>query len=538
MDRLDWYGGQLGIRERICDPMWRADASNPVQDVLMELFGTEANDEKARKALLTHLDTLLALGISRSGEELLHIPEYEDARARQLGTSIAQSLATSKLDDWADRVGQLVPKLNETKSFAMVRRLLVGSLLKHWLEHGAQLPDASAAKVQDFLLKLYNAHRIGAVHKGVMEYLHVSKSGGTSWCHIAELNGCTTERYDKSYVCQIKKFDDKVRWLNMTFHMLQVPVYRVPQYVLKRRRLVATRGYNYYSNEYTVHGGHKGMDNAHMCSDFFNAIVLRDPLKRLVSHMKFVMWTMSGDRGYNDTLLFNRMYANRTSEFWQAAPCFHLCTIPLVAPALPQSLGPAIVDNYFVRSLLGEAAFHVPVGAVTPDMLRLAKHVLAQFDMVVVLEQASIVKNLITTYGVGWKYTLDDVHDKDSQIREAEFNTTAYIPEDLDKLLKAQTVDLDLYDFAKALAQLDPVVYSVVRKANVQPLPLEVGALQDDSPCGLLRLQNKEMLLAALGARRPVLQTTKMAAKAALKTAGSSSSSSNNRGLQGMKRRE
>lgn len=35
------------------------------------------------------------------------------------------------------------------------------------------------------LLQLYDVHRRGAMSKGVMEYLHISKSGGTSWCHMA-----------------------------------------------------------------------------------------------------------------------------------------------------------------------------------------------------------------------------------------------------------------------------------------------------------------------------------------------------------------
>ncbi|GLI62251.1 hypothetical protein VaNZ11_004856 [Volvox africanus] len=480
-------------------------ASNIIQDVFMELFGELTKDEKARTLRLAHLDTLLALGTSRPGEKLLHIPEYADPKARQLGINISQSLVSSDLDEWMNRVMEVVPKLDEMKSFAMVRRLLVAALIKYWLEHGNKIPDECTLKVQELLLQLYKVHRIGAVHKGVMEYLHISKSGGTSWCHIAELNGCVTERYDRSYVCQVKKFDDKVRWLNMTFHMLQIPVYRVPQYVLKRfsrfgtfrknhdmsacsarRQLIASRGYNYYSNEYTVHGGHKGMENAHMCSNFFNAIVLRDPLKRLVSHMKFVMWTMSGDRGYNDTILFNRMYANRSSEFWQA-------------------LGPAIVDNYFIRSLLGEKAFHVPVGTVSREMLSLAEHVLVQFDLVLVLEQDTEVKNLITSYGVGWNHTLEEVHDKDSNVREAEFNTTAYIPRDLDRLLQAQTLDMELFEFTKTLAQLDPVVYAVARKVGLQPLPPESSIDSEGPPCGLLRGQYKEGLLTSLGAKKPTL---------------------------------
>ena len=34
-------------------------------------------------------------------------------------------------------------------------------------------------------LQLYSLHRGSASRKGVMEYFHLSKSGGTSWCHAA-----------------------------------------------------------------------------------------------------------------------------------------------------------------------------------------------------------------------------------------------------------------------------------------------------------------------------------------------------------------
>lgn len=32
----------------------------------------------------------------------------------------------------------------------------------------------------------------------------------------------------------IKRFDDKVRWLNKSFHESQVPAHQVPKYVLRR----------------------------------------------------------------------------------------------------------------------------------------------------------------------------------------------------------------------------------------------------------------------------------------------------------------
>lgn len=40
-------------------------------------------------------------------------------------------------------------------------------------------------------------------------------------------------------MCQIQRFDDKVRWLDMAFHKEQAPAYRVPRYVQRRCGLAA-----------------------------------------------------------------------------------------------------------------------------------------------------------------------------------------------------------------------------------------------------------------------------------------------------------
>ncbi|KAG2449436.1 hypothetical protein HYH02_005583 [Chlamydomonas schloesseri] len=477
-----------------------ASAGDAVSDAFEKYFGKLVEDAAAKQKLVSHLDTLLKLGAKRPGEGLRFVHDYEDDKAKTLGVEVVPTLTAGSVDAWADRALQLLRGVDEGQTYSLLRRVITAALLKLWLEGGQKLPEGSADKLKEVMLKLYAVHRVGSVQKGVMEFLHVSKSGGTSWCHIAQLNGCVTERYDQSYVCQVKAFDDKVRWLNMTYHMQQVPVYRVPRYVLNRfsrfgnfRRshvvsacrarhaIVHHHDYNYYSNEYTVHGGHEGPENAHMCPDMFNAVVMRDPRKRLVSHMKFIMWTMSGDRGYNDTQLFNMMYANRTAAFWQ-------------------HLGPAVVDNYFIRSLLGEVAFHAPVGSISRDMLALAQQVLAQFDLVMVLEQDVDIRNLILYYGVGWKHTLEEVHDKDAAVREKEFNTTAYIPPDVDALLEAQSLDVELYDFSMTLALLDPVVFAVAAAAGEVPLKeLAAASDTDDLHCGLLRGLNNSQILPGIG---------------------------------------
>ena len=54
-------------------------------------------------------------------------------------------------------------------------------------------------------------------------------------------------------------------------------------------------------------------------------------------------------------------------------------------------------------------------------------------------------RDLIFYYGVGWVHTLEEVHDKDSNAREAVFDTKPYIPKDVDALLLRQGPDNELY---------------------------------------------------------------------------------------------
>ncbi len=61
------------------------------------------------------------------------------------------------------------------------------------------------------------------------------------------------------------------------------------------------------------------------------------------------------------------------------------------------------------------------------------------------------VRNLILQYGAGWSHTLEEVHDKDSRAREAQFDTSRYLPrgEQLQRLMQLQGPDVKLYAFAQ-----------------------------------------------------------------------------------------
>lgn len=47
---------------------------------------------------------------------------------------------------------------------------------------------------------------------------------------------------------------------------------------------------------------------------------------------------------------------------------------------------PSVVNNYYIRSLLGQRTFRSPRGSITEWHLRQALHVLEAFDMILVLE--------------------------------------------------------------------------------------------------------------------------------------------------------
>lgn len=96
---------------------------------------------------------------------------------------------------------------------------------------------------------------------------------------------------------------------------------------------------------------------------------------------------------YNGTA--SLYFTNRTAAYWQ-------------------DLAPAITDNYATRSFLGDAGFHLPAGSLNMSHLSLAQQQLLQYDILLILE-AHASNDLTFKHAMGWLYTLDDAHDKNSK---------------------------------------------------------------------------------------------------------------------------
>eukprot|EP00798_Chlamydomonas_sp_ICE-L_P020524 gene20524-27316_t len=66
--------------------------------------------------------------------------------------------------------------------------------------------------------QLFRLHRESASIKGAVQFVHVSKSGGTNLCQAAQASGCSTEGFDERHNCLIRAFEDVPHWVSHEGH--------------------------------------------------------------------------------------------------------------------------------------------------------------------------------------------------------------------------------------------------------------------------------------------------------------------------------
>ncbi|KAG2428725.1 hypothetical protein HXX76_011429 [Chlamydomonas incerta] len=425
-------------------------------------------------------------------------PEPSYSQPKPLPGRLSETSSPADLVAWCAHMRARLASLSSNMSYSVVRRLVAAVVVRAWLDKGAAaLTTEEEAAVRQLFVQLYDIHRRGAVHKGMMDYMHVSKSGGTSWCHAAQLNGCTTQRFDKYHVCGVKAFEDKVRWVDGAAHKrltghepTRWSLHGTPRNASSpgcaaRAAMMRANGWTYYSNEYTLTGGAAAMADVELCSrHFVTAILFRNPVARLASHLRFLLLHYSRfmkEQGAEQGAAFYKTYANANASFWHA-------------------VAPAITDNYFARTLLGEAVWHARVGSLSAAVhLPAGRLVLLGTDLVLPLEADPGVSSVLLRWGAGWPASFTDVHDKDIAALQAHFafDPRPYLPAapELQHLATDQAIDMALYRQAGLTGQLDYLVYSEAAAAGVVPwegIPDRPPA--DDGPgagdaveCGLLR---------------------------------------------------
>jgi len=136
-----------------------------------------------------------------------------------------------------------------------------------------------------------------------------------------------------------------------------------------------------YAHEYTLIGGKTDPASTHVCSEHVAVLQVREPVSRLKSQLRWMFGLYKQhETPANMSLYFP--HQPPTAADWEA-------------------LLPAASHNYYVRSLLGEAVFHMGGDVLGETHLRMAKMMALQFDVVLALEQPSITAQNMRT-GLGW----------------------------------------------------------------------------------------------------------------------------------------
>ncbi|GFR44524.1 hypothetical protein Agub_g5793, partial [Astrephomene gubernaculifera] len=284
-------------------------------------------------------------------------------------------------------------------AYPISRRAVTAFLLDHYLHVGNFTADEGEVVVK-ICKRLFQMHKLAALTKRIVEFFHVSKSGGTSFCQLGKLNGCKTENFTTTQNCLITYFRDAPRW-TMPGVLGELSVrqgdpwcarygrqYSLRWHCRARRQLLTRMRFNFYSNELVMHDHNRSWTGVHPCREFLNVVIFREPEARVVSHLqnilKLYVW-----------------YYNAT--FWE-----------YFDPASPQQwarLAPPVFDNYVVRSLLGGQAYNMPYGTVNATHLLAAKIVTMQFEVLLSLTpQSSELTQDIFGLGLGWQYDLRHLH--------------------------------------------------------------------------------------------------------------------------------
>ncbi|KXZ56923.1 hypothetical protein GPECTOR_1g832 [Gonium pectorale] len=394
-------------------------------------------------------------------------PEFWEIAAAAKKLSGVDAVTAQDIGDVVPQIralSDLVSKLSDDLAWPVLRRIILAAVVQRRLIQGPYSAVAQAALVR-LCVNLFLLHRRAAGRKGVIDFFHVSKAGGTTFCQLAKLNGCKTQSFAARRNCLIREFDDVPRWVNHSLHRSLAPEgLRTPWFANWgnkarntvschiRKRFMLRRRFNVLANEFTVQGGARIPRTAHICPGHLNVLQLRHPYSRMRSHL---MWVWA---------LYDHHFKEQAKSFFPAHGHAHW-----------RSLMPSVTHNYYIRSLLGEAVYYLPPENITADHLKAALLSLIQFDVLLLLEQPSL-NELLFEMAVGWGLGFGSVHARtSSQVHEIGKRGLPDRPEWVE-LLKENQMDLELYRFGALLALLDSIMFDVAREAGLGTGYLSVQA--------------------------------------------------------------
>ena len=124
----------------------------------------------------------------------------------------------------------------------------------------------------------------------------------------------------------------------------------------------------------------------------------------------------------------------------------------------PRALGqhPGLLNNHYVRSLLGPGVYSLPLGGVLRRHLRRAKRVLSgSFELVLPLSELhSAAASTMLRWVMCWRET-NVTEVARAQGRASEFGRVALLLEHAQDLRRHNELDAELFEHARAIFEAD-----------------------------------------------------------------------------------
>ena len=239
-----------------------------------------------------------------------------------------------------------------------------------------------------------------------LEYYHISKAGGTSFCQLArEAGKIKNPSTEVAGNCMVPGLQLEPRWTRMepglsdkiVWAAVECPKWQEQREMSCDQMDAALKegGYDFFANEVALHLA-PGSNVSQHCPQFESLVIIRDPVQRARSHVVEIIKTYKSFSMRDQASLLARRHnpytRSRNLVQWKES-------------------APAVIDNYQTRWLLGRHYLHCrDFGTLKEEDLLSASISLLAIDHIPVMED-SYLNDVVLQLGIGWpKASLSRMH--------------------------------------------------------------------------------------------------------------------------------
>mmetsp|Transcript_59373 Transcript_59373/g.141546 ORF Transcript_59373/g.141546 Transcript_59373/m.141546 type:complete len:430 (-) Transcript_59373:50-1339(-) len=395
---------------------------------------------------LAHALKMKDLGVSSMPSSMLSEQERLQMRVADQWVSDTSPTASLLASELPSDISKYLPSTTR-KDHVAARRILAHEI------HTAN-PDGSQNSKLGKLVHEYAGIYANEFHDRLSVFFsHVSKSAGTTLCICGQRNGCVGSGMTKNKDPVMTNChagaddpnspDDGPHWAAKKQHPAGFDT-------------CAALAKYASTHKYTLEGNENWLIGEGICPQFWNVIVVRDPIDRLISHMQEL----------------SKLPEHATSAEVVSGPTVWDPASPKLTPEFIFKNAPIISNNYYIRSLLGAETYKLPFGAINATHLEKAKRILDKFDLVLI-QHPDLLEDL-SDY-IGWhcgasrRIAPDDFGDG---LR------AAWDDAQWKKIEKHNALDMKLAAYAATLYRID----KLVMKHDSFKVPSKCGKAE----CGFL----------------------------------------------------